>query len=144
MGAAGGFVLLVAQHLISEEGVIMLSKDGIHAKYNELYQKFTDRSIDDFEIFIKSRVVEYCLNTFGETSDNVVEVVLSALNGYVYGITPNDASCIENNASHQKPIITEYISKDESTSISRTVGVVSLLSLAIMMGYRLYVKIRKH
>ena len=53
----------------------MIDEKTILEKYSELCVKYENNQIDDFETFIKSRLVEYILNTCHEDIDYTVELV---------------------------------------------------------------------
>ena len=57
----------------------MIAKTQILVKYNEIYNQYSDRCIDDYEVFIRSRVVEYFLNTSQIVSDELMQLIDDAL-----------------------------------------------------------------
>jgi len=49
----------------------MLNDASIQEKYNEIYHKYLEQQIDDYDNFVRSRLAEYYINTTHETVDNI-------------------------------------------------------------------------
>jgi len=63
---------------------------SIQAKYNEFHNLYANRHIDDYDIFVRSRVVEFFLNNPITTADSLVGLVTHSLvkEGLVKDATP--------------------------------------------------------
>lgn len=57
----------------------MVNQLNIQIKYKELHKKYADQHIDDCDVFVRSRVIEYFLNKSKETADEIVILVEKAL-----------------------------------------------------------------
>jgi hypothetical protein len=125
-------------NFLNEEGDIMLDKKGIQEKYNELYKKFFDKQIDDFDAFIRSRIIEYCLNKFEESSDQISNFVLLSLDGYVYDEKSFDKPKDTNHDLIKAEVVKNgNDSKEKSSDVLTAIGVASLLALTIIIVHRL-------
>lgn len=57
----------------------MLDERTILTKYGELCMEFKNKQIDDYDTFIKSRLIEYVYNTVNEELDIVVSSIKKAM-----------------------------------------------------------------
>ena len=64
----------------------MIEPAGIQEKYSELYKQYVDLHIDDFDVFIHSRVMEFYINSSELSVDTIAALVKHALANY----TPPD------------------------------------------------------
>jgi len=114
----------------------MLDRNEIQKKYDEFYKEFSDKHIDDFETFLRARVIEHCINTFNEPSDRASELVLSSLENYVYiEKTIDEPATHECNINDLQMEKTMHVSQEKSTDIMKTIAVTSLVVLA---GYAIH------
>jgi hypothetical protein len=54
----------------------MVSQAEIITKYNEFYKAYSNKHIDDYEVFVRTRVIEY----FFHLSHNSIDVLTSFVN----------------------------------------------------------------
>lgn len=60
----------------------MLNEQSICEKYAEFIDLYKDEGIDDFETFVRARVVDYFINSEHLPADEVFETVNSVLSGF--------------------------------------------------------------
>ena len=53
----------------------MIKKTDIQTEYNEFYEYYANQNIDDYETFIRSRVIEFFINNSQVASDNIIDLV---------------------------------------------------------------------
>ena len=140
-----GHVLLAVQPLI-KRGVIaiMLNKNIVQEKYNELYEQYSNKSIDDFDVYVRSRLVEFIINTFGESSDDALNLVNSVLeNKNTYADSQDDVSKTQKTkdivVDKEEFLGSKKIHLEENNALKK-IGALSLLALGAFIGYRLLVK----
>ena len=57
----------------------MIQQAIINERHKEIYEKYADKHIDDYDVFVKTRVVEYFLNKSQDSADTILELVDLAL-----------------------------------------------------------------
>lgn len=53
----------------------MISQAEVIAKYNEYYRRYSSKSIDDYDTFIRSRVIEHFIGSSTTTIDELTGIV---------------------------------------------------------------------
>lgn len=83
MGIEGGDVKNAALLLIDigEVNKNMISSTEIMAKYEEFYKEYSNNYIDDYEIFVRSRVIEYFFQLSNYSIDKLTSLVNTILDG---------------------------------------------------------------
>ena len=67
----------------------MIEPAGIQEKYSELYKHYVDLQIDDFDVFVHSRVMEFYINSSQLSVDTIAALIEHALANYA---PPDDES----------------------------------------------------
>lgn len=97
----------------------MIEQAIIHAKYSELNEHYADQHIDDYDVFVRSRVVEYFLNNSKEAADNIVDLVERALARNDTCISPdatqdeNPDYCSSSNLSSENIATADKVKNDK-------------------------------
>ena len=58
----------------------MIDQTEVIAKYNEYYISYGNKNIDDYDTFIRSRVIEHFIRLYPNTIDELTEIVNTTIN----------------------------------------------------------------
>jgi len=61
--------------------VFVLTLQNVKSKFEEFHEKYSNQSIDDYDVFVQSRVIEYYVNTFQVPADSIMDLLIRSLSG---------------------------------------------------------------
>lgn len=109
----------------------MMSRNEIQSCYAKFTKDYAGRQIDDYETFVRTRVVEHFLNKYHEPADKVAVLVGEALESKQEDASPNEGDAEEGQL--QVPGYDDKV-EDAHSSASNNTHIRKAVALGFLLG----------